>query len=931
MRIIFRALSRPIGVSMLCLLAFFVALAGMDHPALAGTLSTLPGAEPQHTIQGHAWTDESPPRPVQQAVIVARRVGSDQVISTTTDADGAYSLAVPAAAASWVVRAQRGDNTVPAEALAPGDSRAVIFTGSRPPQVRTVDFTFPVASAHIRGRVLVTGTAQPPDIPVTVTAIQLLAGPADANVDQSAQLVKVSRTVDPATGAFDLPIPPGVYQVTVVPDDLARYLPPILSPVSVDKDQDLDLGDLYLIPLQLGDMGWITGRVQEPDGTPASGVQVMGLNLETRQVAMPNTTDDEGAFRLVVSPGTWWVATALGEDDPYMPYKLAWQTTVSVEAGQTVTDVVLIVSRADAVIHGELTAGEGGPPATDACGAVVAYKAGQPGIYNFRTFTGGTFDLPVITGTYRLVVTPDPGLEWLAPFLPEGCAAGKYLATVQKEVAVATAGVHTVTIPVSPNTATVHGRLWDRTLEQPVTGVSGWLVGWNPALHAFAGAQIQAETGQADLRAAPGDWLLAFRVDPNSGYRERPPVARTQVPADVADVDVHLNVVQAAATVTGTVLDPEGNPVPRAVVTALGLPGGDTVRTDEQGRFHLSLDYGAYVVEVLGPLQGQAGTPWITPEPVSLVLREGETQPTLTLRYRSGDATLHGRIVLSGTTAAANSPAPNRAMVWAFTRGGRTWTQVTLPMGAEEEYRLPAIQGQEWILAAAYWDGVQVWYATQRLTVEAADHRVDLTLIPLTSSPAVQRVQHAVETARAFYAELEDGVTLHVPAGALKSDAQVRSREQAAVRSLRKTLQLYRNDAAGLDGPLPAGLPALQDLPLDGGLHLISPAYTLGMVDRAANPLTDDIIQAPLILRIPYRYQGPGRIVALKQMTGSGVVAAGTQTASAPSNGWEVVDRYLVDEANQEVIVLVEEWGTYAVGVEDAGMEQVFLPLMTKP
>ena len=73
-------------------------------------------------------------------------------------------------------------------------------------------------------------------------------------------------------------------------------------------------------------------------------------------------------------------------------------------------------------------------------------------------------------------------------------------------------------------------------------------------------ATIDNTTGRGDLRAAEGDWLLAFHVGPNSGYKERPAVTTATVGVGETDVNVHLNVVKAAAVVTGTVLAPDGTP-----------------------------------------------------------------------------------------------------------------------------------------------------------------------------------------------------------------------------------------------------------------------------------------------------------------------------------------------------------------------------------
>ncbi|RME82578.1 MAG: carboxypeptidase regulatory-like domain-containing protein, partial [Caldilineae bacterium] len=645
-------------------------------------------ARSMNTIRGRAVTDEQPPRPVKDARIVAQKLDASEAVSTTTDAEGHYSLQVPAKPATWMLSAEVDAKTSPGGLKAPLPRQVTFTTSDVITVTRDFTFTLPVAETHIVGTVLVTDTVPfVPTIPVTVTAINLIT------------FQRASTAIDPDNGSFDLSVPGGgLYQILVVPADLLRYLPINLPQVLVSKGETKDLGTLYLIPTAVGNMATISGRVLTTEDEPVAGVRVHGLRLTDKAPALPVITREDGSFTLLVPPGTWWVAVALQEGDPYMPYRLRWQTVVTVGAHETVDDVELRVRAANATIHAVLTEGEGGNQAADACGALAAYKKGEPGVYNFGTFSHGSFDLPVIPGTYRLEVVPEPGLQ---ENLPEDCAGGKYLPATVANLEVTASGVTTVTIPLQSSLATIHGQLWDRFQDRAVTGWGGMMFGWSPTLKTWSAARIDETTGRGDLRASPGDWLLSFRIDPASGYRPLPPALNVTVPAGQTDVDVQLPVALLNTPVQGRVLDPDGNPVQWVIVQALGVPGADTAVTDKTGAFTLALPIGAYMVEVLGPAEVLSDHDWISPAPQKLVLLPDTPAPELTLQYRRGDADIHGTLVFSSTVASGQGD--RRALLTATSFGARSKTWVNMPLAPGQEYHLPALQGRDWWVAASYW------------------------------------------------------------------------------------------------------------------------------------------------------------------------------------------------------------------------------------
>lgn len=902
MKSITQRLAKAVLVSGLLLIGFL---------AMGQTFGVALADNPAHTISGAAMTSDETPRPVVNARIVAKRVNSSQQISATTGADGSYHLSVPLSRSTWQVWAEKSDTTTPAEATAPSGSRLVSFFSNSTPESQQANFTFPLSSSHITGRLLVSGTTTVPDVAVSVTAVQIL-GAQSAPAQETVVIVTVP--MDPATGIFDLTLPPGTYQITFLPSDLLKYLPVVLTGVQVADNQTNSLGDVFLTPLTVpGNFATLSGQVQTTGRDPVAGVRVVGVRTSDRTPTVPATTAADGSFTLIVEEGEWWVAVVLSEEDDYLPYQDKWQTNVAVEAGQTITGVELLLLAADARIQATLTAGENGPQATDACGVAAAYKVGEPSLYNFRTFTGGSFDLPVITGTWRLVILPEPALEQLQSLLPEGCAAGKYLAKSVRSVAVDSPGTVPVTIALESQSATIHSQLWDTGTDAALTGWGGQLFGWNPAKQSWAAAQIDAQTGRGDLRASQGDWLLAYRIDPDSGYNQRPGIARTTVTTGALDVTVPLNVATGAVAVKGRLLDPDGAGVANAVVIALGRAVGSTAtassRTDSSGGFTLTLNSGIYLLEVFGPGAMAGEKAWISPAPQRLTVAEGETSPSPILQFRTGDATIHGKLTTAAPQTAAASPSLGRALVWATSREGRTKTRVAMPMGGNDEYRLPAIQGTEWRVAAAWWDGTTLWFGQERMAVASADVALHLELKPV-AAPSGERVTQAIAAGRGFYAELSNGVTLQGSAASFRQESR-----SAGGKS---TLRLERGCLfpAQPEEPLPwthlcpedtknAGRSSHGSQPAEG-LRLLSAIYSLSGEDAQGSALTNSVLATPLVLRIPYD-------AATLDAQGFSPDELFVVYESGNGAGWQSYSSFVVDESSREVVIFAEQWGSYAL------------------
>ncbi len=932
---------RRLSVFVVLALGFLLAWTTMVTQASSRGEAGIALGETVNWVLGHARTDEDTPRPVQNARIVARRAGTGEVQETTTDAHGAYTLSLPVGTATWYVRAETTTATTPSNLVPPPQARVLVF--GRQADVRSdVDFTFHALPeeerARIIGHVLITGTTPTvPTFPVTVTATSV-----------PIPNVRVQSPIGAGTGVFELAVPPGRYQVNVMPEDPSAYIPPLLLPFTVEAGDVHDMGFLYLRPVAPG-TATVQGQVLTPQDDPVSGVTVVAALLSEKGMTTASwtpvrrvVTDAQGRFTHRLSAGTWWIAVALGPEDPYMPYRFQWQKVLTVADEDVVKGVVLRVMPADVHIHGRLVRSDTGAPATDACGVVAAFRKGTPVAYAYRTFVGETFDLSVVPGEYRLTVIPNPDLSGLGvdPALyPPSCTPGAYMVTSKKGISATQDANVTITLPVAETT--VHGHLWDVDRETRVLGVSGLLLGWHASSDragTWSATHIDPDTGTGNLRAGPGNWILAFQVDPNTPYVEMPPVQTLSVPPNTRDVDVNLPVAQVGIAVRGRVLAPDGKGVRGAVVLAMGLaiPDGSSaerswvrehvVVTREDGAFVLGLPPGSYVLSVVGPpslLLGEEA--WISPQPELISVREDQPAPEPVLQFRSGDAVIHGHLALatpSGTSKQEDvSGLP--ALVWAATASaqtltaGHTRTWVEMSSAGEGTYSLPLLQGQKWVVGALYEVENTLWITQTVVDVNRADIVLDLTLAHAYT--VAQDLAQMVNPGQSFYGELEDGASLYIPAGVLQD-----------VASLPGTPVLLTFQASIMDAlaEMPVGmLPGMYDAwPQSAGgtsLLLVSPMYTVDAQDVLAGGGTggtaslEEEEAAPMVLRIPY----DADVLAVHHIPESALRVVHLTNAGT----WVPVDGFVVDAANNQVVVFAQEMGAYAVTVSQARWS-IFVP-----
>jgi hypothetical protein len=128
-----------------------------------------------------------------------------------------------------------------------------------------------------------------------------------------------------ANGSYDLKLPVGQYNVTVVadatlPNPAAKgYLAATRQPQHVNLQVDTSNVDISLLPVSIT----VTGTVMDQYGTPLSGLPILGklaAAADAREPVSFATTDVNGNYALNLSAGTQWTISLDDSVDQHLGY-----------------------------------------------------------------------------------------------------------------------------------------------------------------------------------------------------------------------------------------------------------------------------------------------------------------------------------------------------------------------------------------------------------------------------------------------------------------------------------------------------------------------------------------------------------------------------------------------------------------------------------
>jgi protocatechuate 3,4-dioxygenase beta subunit len=795
-------------------------------------------------ITGYVQRDDS--NGIANVQVNACKQGADGWANTQTDSQGAFSLDV--APGTWEImihpspQEQGGVDWVYT-----GYPEVVTFANDSSEETRTVTFTVNSASARIMGQVI---------------------GPNGESLRQGGGCIDIRDDSGKGNGVpmdngggFTVSVSPGTYNIWVGVDrqTYPYWSSPQLNPVKVEDGQTVNLGTIQLVAKNSGIQGSVT---RSSDGAAISGVRV---NAWQRNGGWADTTtDDQGNYRLSLIAGTWDVVAEPQYNSDYVSGQPP--RTIVVPDGNIITGINFQLQQASGSIVLSLLDDQGDLLTSITNGWAYARQgetsmqpvAGSP-ISNGRA----TIKLPA--GTYLVGVCMPPNSGYTMP--------GEQTETVaQSQVDVNIA-------LLTNNSAITGGFFTDAGKTQPATSIQGEVFAMQKNGGVWQSTQIDSTNGTYLLRVAPGEWNIGYNIR-TSGYINNPPPDSTVTVGSGETETYDFVLVGADATIQGTILDPNGNPLTHAWVWAHsegdGTPGSridnGSQAQEPSGTFSISVPSGRQY-EVGSNAPDDWG--YIQPDFVRVTPTTGQTV-TVTLRYKQSNASISGNVYYKD--ANDNNVACEYAWINAWSNNGQH-----SGTGADEngDFQINVAQGTTWHLEAFYHPmESQEFYRSQsqvNVTVNASTKiaNIEVTQGDRELPPPISAT---FDPNVGWTNTLEDGTRVEIPAGAIPADGNVCISFSPMVDELQSTAN---------------------DKPVGWG-------YAISLTEQSTGSHITDNFNTNVLITFSYRDQD----LADANLTEDDISPAYYSTTT---NSWTKVESFTVDKDANTVTVQVNHFSTWAL------------------
>jgi len=698
------------------------------HPGLipTGTIVSLSNHDPitltllsSLKIVTGVVTTNNPLTPiVENALVIANRIGANGQESATTNSSGHYTLTL--APGLWALTVRPISTSVPLHWVYPRPPQLIHFDDTPFKETKQLDFKVLTADARVIGAVQMPGGGAPA-FTVTVGLF----------TDQG---VGVKQEVD-TSGLFTFHMPHGPYQVDVRVASPMYAAPPV-EPIFAAPLTTTVIPTITLIARDAAITGTLTFS-----NTPVADIPVVAWNSNTH-AAFQTRSGPDGVYMLAVYTGTWLVRPAPLPNQPYV-YAGEPQQVELTTSGQIVGGVDFKLLYADATIHSVLLK-PNGAVANDAHGWGKAVNATDPTIYNGAPVRHGAFD----------ILAPGNAMYTVTLRLPDG---GRYVYTgTAQTTSVGTDETVTLTFQLEEKNARFIGALWDRRNDMSVAGVPGKVWVWDNDL--WLSTEIDTGDGHYSLPVPAGLWGLDYSIPEGSQWVKLVGARYYGVDSAPPPQVANLPVARKDGMLTGTVLLPDGAPAAGAVAVADGLSHdiwGLTMRAPvgADGAFSMSLPSGRYVVRATRYSDETLINPVARPVHVP---QNGAAN--VALQYRQPDAWITGQVTLITNTSAYTGDVA----VFAWTEDGG-YNKTTVELGGV--YSMPVISHTLWHLAAVYETPDQYWKARANVLVTDTTVTRDLVLFGPSYKPAPISV--LFDPSEEQHIELADGTSIYIPAGAI--------------------------------------------------------------------------------------------------------------------------------------------------------------------
>jgi len=742
------------------------------------------------TISGSVVNENS--APMAGVTIMAFKMMQPEMVQTTTDANGEFSMLV--GGGSWMFMPEMDmhfnfdnddSNDVTASWIYCGMGKSANFTDDTSEESSTGN-TFRVKTANVT----ITGTVKTPD------GQPLTGGNSNVSI-YTKDGCGTNTPVDPIDGTFSANVAPGTYNV-MVQTWQDQYAAPAAKTV-VAKSGTVSAGVITMQEKNARISGrlWAdaNGNNQYDAGEGVGNVRVeafkmakkfdehaggsgggpmMGGGGDWSSALSSNNTATKGNFELRVTSGTWIVNVMA---DPGMmggysensvnyiytgsPIQVALSTDDAQSSGNNFK-----LSIADATIAGRVVSSETNEGISGIWGFAFAEPSGS---YNQGPMMGmgmggpinnGAFTIKVPAGDYRIGVD----------FPPE--TAGYTPANMATVTAVSGQTV-TVDVPVTPNNATIRIRFKD-TDGNLVTDLAHAEVFMDNGAGGHQWqmfSQADLSTGSIDINTASGTWNIGYYIDPTETNYMSGPTSDNKVTAVANQIVVKDITLQVAdSTVSGVVYTPDGEPLSGAYVSVDSrkaasfspaggpmLVNGETTGAD--GSYSLTLPAGTYQVSVFFPptaiVNGQEVS-YLNPAPKEVTI-SSSSPATANFTFGQSDATITGSITLNGSAQGA--------FISAYSNNGG-YSETTSSNGS---YSLNVTSTDTWYVRAFYETGNSVYMSgIQEVVMAGSGSKSQNLVLEQASFTIPDPISTTYNCANAKKITMSNGMEISIPSGAIK-------------------------------------------------------------------------------------------------------------------------------------------------------------------
>ena len=504
--------------------------------------------------------------PVANANVNSNREGGAGYANAQTGSDGSYTLEVGGGAWNVNVWPNNAPGMPAADWIPEGFGKRAEFKDDASTETATVNFSVVSATATVSGKILkADGT------PIT-----------NANVDVRNDKGQGNNSQVKPTGEFLVKVAAGSYRVSVWSPDQGLTFPEMNITITDGETKDVGTVTAKIKEAR------ITGRVIKKgttEGVP--GVRV-NANLDRAPGWSNTTTDATGNFELAVTKGMWHINIDQGSNTSYVYSGPPIDVSVETETSRTALGKDIELTYADVTIKGKIV---------DEAGKVIP------------NFCSWAFARPVSTGNMG------GGPEYGGPV---NCQTSSFEIRVPSKVASAyVLGTHTPPNSDYSSADTVSiAVLADQTYERNIVlkkndaSISGKLIDQNGVAltscdfrgdvfvnteNMWRNSPIQPDCTYKISVLGGTAYRIGYWVEESQGILQQPPTDdKIEVPLG-GNITRNISVKKADATITGKVLDPDGNPTGNAFVFASNHPEFEKEGPPEKEDFEKMINSGAKV------------------------------------------------------------------------------------------------------------------------------------------------------------------------------------------------------------------------------------------------------------------------------------------------------------------------------------------------